>query len=249
MSIRYAPTPSTPAQPSAVDTRFEVGLRLTERHGERSPREFEMFGLRWDLLPEVFAPVHTDSTELFTGWMPFPVGGSFLEVGCGAGVTAVMAALAGCARVTAVDISPDAVRNAELNAERHGVADKVRVLRSDLYDALPPDERFDVVFWNSNVICAPDEFVYVRQVQHAIFDRGYVTHERYLREGLARLTDSGHLFLGFNSLGASDRLNSLASESGLLITQRESSTLQSGGVPVTFQLLEVTGDGNGRKTA
>lgn len=207
-----------------------------------------MLGLSWDLLPQVFAPVHTDSTALFTEWLPFPVGGSFLEVGCGAGVTAVMAALAGCARVTALDINPEAVRNAGLNAHRHGVADRMRVLHSDLFDALAPGERFDVVFWNSNVICAPEEFVYTRPMQHAIFDRGYTTHERYLRDGQARLTSSGRLLLGFNSLGDTGRLDALATTAGLRLTERERTTRRAGDVPVTFQLLEVALR-SGRETA
>ena len=37
-------------------------------------------------------PVHTASTELFSTWLPFPVGGAFLEIGSRAGVTAVTAA-------------------------------------------------------------------------------------------------------------------------------------------------------------
>lgn len=194
----------------------------------------------WHLLPQVFAPAHTDSTELFTTWLPFPTGGSFLEVGCGAGVTSVMAALAGCAHVTALDITPEAVRNTELNAARHGVADRVQVLHSDLYEALAPDARFDLVFWNSNVICAPQEFVYTRPLQYAIFDRSYAAHHRYLREGLARLTETGRLLLGFNSLGDAPRLHTLAAESGVRIVERNQSVRRAGDVPVTFQLLEAS---------
>ncbi|GAA2636326.1 hypothetical protein GCM10010425_43170 [Streptomyces spororaveus] len=250
MASRHVPSLLAPAAAPGDDSLFDVGLQLVERHdGGRKPQEFEMQGLRWDLIPQVFAPVHTDSTQLFTQWLPFPVGGSFLEVGCGAGVTAVMAALAGCSRVTAVDINPEAVRNTELNAVRHGVTDRMNVLHSDLYDALAPGEQFDVVFWNSNVICAPEEFVYTRPMQHAIFDRGYATHHRYLREGLARLTDSGRLFLGFNSLGDPGRLNSLAARCGVRLTERERTTRRAGDVPVTFQLLEAVGVRDERRSA
>ncbi|MEV7405839.1 methyltransferase [Streptomyces sp. NPDC091267] len=247
MSSRHHPAPSVLAPALTGDARFEVGHRLVDRHGEGIERgEFEMLGLRWHLLPQVFAPAHTDSTELFTTWLPFPQGGRFLEVGCGAGVTSVMAALAGCAHVTALDITPEAVRNTELNAARHGVADRVRVLRSDLYDALAPDARFDLVFWNSNVICAPQEFIYSRPLQHAIFDRDYAAHYRYLSEGLVRLTETGRLFLGFNSLGDAPRLRTLAAESGVRIVERKQSVRRAGEVPVTFQLLEVTRAGEGQ---
>ncbi|MBU6530289.1 methyltransferase [Streptomyces mayonensis] len=250
MPSPYVPAPAagTFAEPLAdAQAPFETGLRLVDRHAhEGSPREFAMFDLRWDLLPGVFAPVHTDSTELFTAWLPFPVGGKFLEVGCGAGVTAVVAALAGCAHVTAVDITAEAVHNTEVNAARHGVGDRVRAVRSDLFDALAPGERFDLVFWNSNVVPAPDEFVYDHGLQHAIFDRGYSAHRRYLSDGLTRLTEAGRLFLGFNSLGDLPRLTSLATASGTRITARRDSARHTSDVPVTFQLLEITADPGNR---
>ncbi|MET8448708.1 50S ribosomal protein L11 methyltransferase [Streptomyces sp. NPDC005209] len=58
-------------------------------------------------------------------------------MGCGAGVTAVTVALNGCSRVCALAISPAAVENAGLNAVRHGVSDRVTVLRSDLLSGIP----------------------------------------------------------------------------------------------------------------
>ncbi|MFF2191375.1 methyltransferase [Streptomyces sp. NPDC058157] len=238
------------ALPTTGGDSFGIGLQLVERHGEESrPRQFEMAGLKWRLLPQVFAPTRTASTALFTEWLPFPEGGTFLEVGCGAGVTAVMAALRGCSRVTAVDINPTAVRNTALNAARHGVADRIRALRSDLYSNVAAGEKFDVVFWNSNVVLAPDDFVYTRRLQHAIFDRGYATHDRFLREGLGRLTSAGRMFLGFNSLGDTGRLNDLVAASGARLTERRRATRHAGGVPVTFRLLEVTGGAGGVKAA
>ena len=98
--------------------------------------EFALVGRRWTLLPGVFAPTYTPVTELFTAWIPYPVGGTLLEMGSGTGVTAVSAALAGCRRVTALDISAAAVENTRRNVERHGVADRVDVRQSDLFDAL-----------------------------------------------------------------------------------------------------------------
>src|SRR5688500_4305088 len=82
---------------------FARASGLLRRHVEdlERPAEFRLLEREWDLLPGVFAPIYTPGTELFTSWLPYPVGGDFLEVGCGAGVTAVMAALAGCRQVTA----------------------------------------------------------------------------------------------------------------------------------------------------
>jgi release factor glutamine methyltransferase len=225
-----------------AEPAYAVGELLVNRYGgeEGRPSQFDLLGLRWDLLPGVFAPVCTASTELFSEWMPYPVGGSFLEVGCGAGVTAVAAALRGCERVMALDISTAAVANAVLNAARHGVADTVRTRRSDLFDALDPQESFDVIFWNSNVVLAPEDFQYSDDVHWSIFDRGYQAHWRYLLQGPSRLTGTGRLLLGFNTLGDRVRLDALAASAGLAVTELHSHTSRTGDVPVTFQLLELT---------
>jgi len=90
---------------------FARGQQLFSKHVVDRGRqtEFELLGRCWTLLPDVFAPTYTPVTELFTTWIPYPVGGTLLEMGSGTGVTAVSAALAGCLRVTALDISAAAV--------------------------------------------------------------------------------------------------------------------------------------------
>jgi release factor glutamine methyltransferase len=198
-------------------TTYDWGRRLLDLNAGRAerPGEFSLFGRSWELLDGVFAPVYCYSTQLFTSWVPFPVGGSLLEVGSGAGVLAVEAALAGCAEVTAVDISEVAVVNTRRNVARHGVGDRVRVLRSDLFAALPADARFDVVFWNSNFIEPAEDLSESGDLAGAIFDPGYVTHRTFLAEGPARLNPGGRLLLGFSSLGNRERLDALLAEQGL----------------------------------
>ncbi|EDY50416.1 N-methyl-transferase [Streptomyces clavuligerus] len=215
--------------------------------GAASLDEFSLLGRDWTQLPEVFAPHLTGSTEFFSTHLPYPVGGSLLEVGSGTGVTAVTAALSGCARVVAVDISPAAVCNSLLNAECHRVSDRVRVLESDLFGALAPDERFDAIFWNSNVIYTPAGFAGSGpgDLHGAVFDPGYVLHGRYLREGPDHLAQGGRLLLGFNSLGDTPRLTDLASGQGLRMNCLASAARHSGGTPVEFRLLEFVPRGEG----
>ena len=69
---------------------------------------------------------------------------SVLDLCCGSGVLAIVAAQCG-AHATAVDISKRAVLAARLNAKLNGVT--VRVVRGDLFDAVP-NERFDVIVSN-----------------------------------------------------------------------------------------------------
>ncbi|MGD0064048.1 MAG: methyltransferase [Streptosporangiaceae bacterium] len=224
-----------------MDTRSsDRGSALYHRHldAEVRPDRFSLLGDEWELLEGVFAPSFTPVTELFTSWLPYPVGGSFLEVGSGAGVTAVTAARSGCASVTALDIGAAAVENTRRNAVRHGVADRVRVLRSDLFDALDPDERFDLIYWNSNFVETSADSVNSTDLHHAFFDPGYQTHGRYLREAPAHLTEGGRLLLGFADLGNMPKLTALCAGQGLTIEvfRAERRDLE---IPVEFLLLEL----------
>lgn len=142
-----------------------------------------------------------------------------LEMGSGCGVAAVTMALAGCPEVVAVDINPKAVQSTRLNAERHGVADRVTALRSDLFAAISPTARFDVVFWNSPFIDdevprsdAEDYFV-----DH-FFDPGYALHDRFCAELGNHLTEDGRAFLGFSSvMGDVDEVTRIAARHGFTL--------------------------------
>lgn len=69
-----------------------------------------------------------------------------LDLGTGSGVGAVFAARRGW-RVTAVDVNPQAVRCARVNALIHGLEDRVETRQGDLFE--PVDgERFDLVIFN-----------------------------------------------------------------------------------------------------
>jgi release factor glutamine methyltransferase len=222
------------------DRSFARGRDLMERtlHDVAQPVTFTLLDRRWTLLPGVFSPAHTPVTELFTQWVPFPVGGSFLEVGSGAGLTAVTAALSGCGAVTAVDIDPVAVENTRRNAALHDVADKVRVLRSDLFDALDPAERFDVVFWNSNFVLPPAGYANESDFHDAFFDPGYAAHARYVREAPERVLPAGRALLGFSDLGDRRLLEELAAAAGreLAVVCAE---LRQTEIAIEFQLLEL----------
>jgi release factor glutamine methyltransferase len=71
------------------------------------------------------------------------------DVGTGSGILAVCAAkYIPNARVTAIDISPAALAVAQRNAERHGVAERITFIESDLFANLPADAHFDYVVSN-----------------------------------------------------------------------------------------------------
>jgi release factor glutamine methyltransferase len=202
------------AEAGDADGRIPFGHDLLARHRSiRDATTFRLLGLEWDLLPGVFAPVFTGASGLFAEWIPYPVGGSFLDLGCGMGMISVWAARAGCATVTATDIDPRAVQNTVLNVRRHGVADRVETAVGDLFDAVPGG-RYDMVFWNSNLIEVDADFDCAEPLRRALFDPAYRTHRRFFAAGWRHLRPGGRLLLGFSSLGSIDRLDELRREFG-----------------------------------
>lgn len=80
-----------------------------------------------------------------------------LDLGCGSGAI-VVSLLAGLpqAEGIGVDISEGAAAVARENAAKMGVADRCRILVSDLFEALPQEMRFDIIVSNPPYIPTGD---------------------------------------------------------------------------------------------
>ncbi len=78
-----------------------------------------------------------------------PFRGPLLDVGTGSGAIAVaLARELPAALIYAVDRSPAALQVAQGNAKRHGVAERVRLLATDLLSGLRPGQMFPLVLSN-----------------------------------------------------------------------------------------------------
>ncbi|MEU1090730.1 class I SAM-dependent methyltransferase [Streptomyces sp. NPDC005576] len=209
------------------------------------PASFRLCGREWDLLPEVFAPVYSPTTAFSMELMGLadpaasPRTGSLLEIGCGTGVIAVASALSGCTSVVATDINEAAVRNTAMNAVRHGVQERVRSVRSDLFAGLAADERFDTVFWHSNYVLAPESYQYKTMHERGYVDPGYATHRRYLAEAPHRLTPEGIALLHFSGRGDLVTLTRIADACDRTLRVVRSAVFQEGEHEVEHMLLAV----------
>lgn len=112
----------------------------------RRQREWRRSGLTLTVPAGVFHPGLFFSSDVMATEIERcrPQGRSVLDVGCGSGVLALVAARAG-ATVTAIDINADAVGATLANAAANRV--NIEVRRSDLYSALE-GRRFDLVVVN-----------------------------------------------------------------------------------------------------
>ena len=126
-----------------------------------------------------------------------------LDVGTGSGCIALaLAAEDPFVHVTAVDVSDGAVELARHNAALLGLGGRLRVLRSDLFAALPPEERFHLIVSNPPYIPASEYEVLEPNVRdyepRLALDGGadgLDVYRRLVPEALARLRAGGTLAL------------------------------------------------------
>lgn len=112
-------------------------------------REFYM--LPFEVSPAVLIP--RPDTELLVltalDWLKTKPAADVLDLGTGSGCIAVsIAHQAKTCRVTATDISPDALNIAERNARKHAVLERITFHTGDLFSALPNDAQFDLIVSN-----------------------------------------------------------------------------------------------------
>jgi release factor glutamine methyltransferase len=111
----------------------------------------EFFSLEFAVTPAVLVP-RPETEILVTECLERARGFDrprILDVGTGSGAVAIaLASQLPAAAVTAVDISADALAVARSNAAKHGLADRIRLVQSDLLAALPRDEQFDFILSN-----------------------------------------------------------------------------------------------------
>jgi release factor glutamine methyltransferase len=80
---------------------------------------------------------------------------SILDLGTGSGCIAVsLAQLLSSVEITAVDISKEALAVAKQNAIINNVSDKIKFLKSDLFNAVIPGMRYDICVSNPPYICS-----------------------------------------------------------------------------------------------
>ena len=139
-----------------------------------------------------------------------------LDIGTGSGVIAITLALElTAAEVHAVDLSTDALALAAANAERHGLAERVRFHQADL---LPPGEiKFDLIVANLPYIPADEIASLSPEVRHdplAALDGGpdgLDLIRRLIDTAPERLTPGGALLLEIGA-GQADAVNTLLAD-------------------------------------
>jgi release factor glutamine methyltransferase len=191
-------------------TTFRDSVR---RRAEGTPVAYlvghrEFYSLAFQVTPDVLIP--RPETELLVMAVldeakahPEKQTWSIADVGTGSGIIAVCLAkhLPSC-HVTALDVSRGALNIASENAKQHGVADRITLVESDLFAAVPADQQFDVIVSNPPYIAeaeleqmATDVKKYEPRGALVAGPKGTEVIERLIPQSAERLSSGGRLFI------------------------------------------------------
>ncbi len=135
---------------AAVIARQWLAFRfqfISRRYGKLVLEHID--GVPLVILPDVFNPVLLRTGKFLVQAMcqaPITPASSVLDLGTGSGVGAIFAARRG-ADAIAIDINPEAVRCARINAILNNLESQITVLHGDLFE-LVEGKSFDFVFFN-----------------------------------------------------------------------------------------------------
>jgi len=123
----------------------------------------EFYSLSFEVTPDVLIPrpeTELVVVELLDAAKALRVSDrplKIVDVGTGSGVIAVCAAtqMKNC-EVVAVDVSEASLAVAQRNVDKHGVGDRVTILKSDLLGGVPAEPQFDFVVSNPPYISTPE---------------------------------------------------------------------------------------------
>jgi release factor glutamine methyltransferase len=159
----------------------------------------------------VFWPFE-DSKPLIENYLIVP-NESVLDVCTGSGVIAIFSAYKGASKVTALDISEDAVKTAKENVKIHGFDDKVDARVSNMFEALTDDEKFDVITGNLPFRNKGAS----NQGEVTMWDTNLNTHKDFFKGVKKHLNPGGRIYLSQANFGAVDEMKVIAEEEGFVV--------------------------------
>jgi release factor glutamine methyltransferase len=216
-----------------ADEKVRVAFReLVRRRAAGTPVAYlvgrrEFYSLEFEVTPDVLIP--RPETELLVVALldhvktrpqsDTPI--EIADVGTGSGVLAVCAAkYVPNSRVTAIDISAAALAVARRNAERHGVAQRINFIESDLFAKLPDDRTFDYIVSNPPYVSTAEMAELAKDIRDHEPDvalrageRGTDVVVRLIEQAAGRLKPGGVLLVEVSQMIAQD-VERLVGESG-----------------------------------
>lgn len=123
--------------------------RLAQEPVARILGKAQFFGRDFGLNADCLVPRPDTEVLVERALEVLPADGRFIDLGTGTGCIAIsILAERADARGTATDIADGALAMTAQNAKAHGVYDRLDLVKSDWFSALPKEARFDVIVSN-----------------------------------------------------------------------------------------------------
>jgi len=241
-------TERTAPPPAALEPTFSEWIA---RRIAREPAAYivgvrEFWGLDFAVTPAVLIPrpetefIVEEALELLNSFSIDSPNVADIGTGCG-NIAVSLAHEVGGARVTATDVSRDALLIAGANAQRYGVDNRIDFVETPYLDGI--DDAFDLIAANPPYVKDADKAGLAADVLHepdvALFggSNGLRDLEAVLDAAVARLRRSGWLVMEFG-YGQEDDVRRLVSARSALQLERVRADLQ--GIPRTAVIERVS---------
>lgn len=197
-------------------------------------------GVEMRVHPGVYSPKYFKGTETFIKHLEVRKGEHWLDIGTGIGAIAIHAALKGAGRIVAADINSLTANNVDHNVSILDLKDKVTFYESDLFEKIRP-ERFHTISFNQP-LSSDIERSPTTMLERAVFDPGYETFRRFLKDAGNYLCLGGRILIGSSStIGDEELLRSIISKEGyvprVIGVNEEAQDRWQG--PITYNLVEL----------
>ncbi|MBN2453879.1 MAG: radical SAM protein [Candidatus Omnitrophica bacterium] len=165
-----------------------------------------------DIFPNVFNPVLTSVTSIYLDHLKVNKGERVLDVCCGSGVIAIYAALQGASHVLATDINNEAVDCTKHNAKKLLLDNIIETKQGDLFSAVPPGEKFDLICCNLPLLDGEA----IGPYQMAVNDLGFKLLTRFMNAAGYYLSPKGRIVVtcsdkqGLSGSSGKDRMLRMA---------------------------------------
>lgn len=209
--------------PPALEPRFTqwIARRIAHEPSAYIVGRREFWGLDFLVSPAVLIPrpeteLIVEATLAIVRETPLGAPPRIADIGTGSGNLAVsLAHELSSSRVTATDVSPDALQMARQNAARHDVSARIRFVQTAFLDGI--DEEFDIIVSNPPYVRDTDKPGLSRSVLHepdvALFGGadGLAAVESVLEAAMRSLRRGGWLVMefGFGQEAGVERLVSV----------------------------------------
>ncbi len=193
---------------------------IAEMSARTEPFEHTIAGVNITVLPKVY-PGGIDS-ELISEAIGDVSGKYVLDLCTGTGIVAVKAAQRGAQRIVAIDLNPEAVKNAKLNAEKYSL-NQIEVREGSLFEPVD-DEVFDVIAINPPYTGKKP----ANKTEICFWDENNNTTRQFFAEYKRHLKPGGEAFLAWADFSSVELIKKLAESNNTSLELVQSKSTPSG---------------------